>query len=139
METIEKNISSSKGSTRNKFSSLLFLSVFISLQSYLIIPVSGQNGISACQADSVRTEAIAKLNKKHGISYSFIKLFFQLNKSIAYSDNHKEEWIQQQLNYSLKVNETLFSLESLPAPLPLYLKFNISHLDQDEYHVKLLS
>src|SRR5450759_4317002 len=110
METREKNISTSKGSGRNNFSSLLFLSVFISLQSLLIIPVSGQNGISVCQADSVRTEAIAKLNIKHGISYSFIKLFFQLYKSISYADQRQESWVQCQLDYTCQVKQIILSL-----------------------------
>ena len=121
------------GCNGNKFPSLHFLSVFIVLQSLIIIPFSGQNGISVCQPVSVRTESLAKQPEKKDRSYSFIKLFFQLNKSLSKTGNRREEWFQTQLNYSLKINLTLLSLELLPAPKPIYFKSNISHQNLDEY------
>jgi hypothetical protein len=133
------HISILEGVNGNKFPSLLFLSAFIALQSLLILPSSGQNGISACQPESLRTETSAKFLKKKDRSYSFIKLFFQLNNSLLKTGNRREGWFQARLNYSLKINQALLLFELLPDPLPIYFRSNISHQNQDEFPLIFLS
>jgi hypothetical protein len=123
----------------NKIHSKLFLAVFISLHSLLLNPAYGQNGISVCQSEKVRTESPTLQIEKRGISFSFIKLFFQLNKSISFTDKRPLAWVQSQLNFALRVNQLLRNLELQASPRPLYLKSNIPHSNPDEYHVEFLS
>lgn len=122
-----------------RFLSQLLFSALISLQSLFIFPASGQNGISVYQPESVRTESIANQAKKKKLSYSFIKLFFELNATPSQDKNRREEWRQNLLNYSLKIDQTLLSLVSLPAPPGIYLRCNICHQNTDEFPLNLLS
>jgi hypothetical protein len=116
----------------NNLPSLIFISAFIFLQSIIIIPVTGQNDISAFQSEKDYSEVAARRDHTKSVSYSFLKVFFQLSNSYTNSGQIQITWAQNQLIYSLKVTQTFRVLESSPSHLPIYLHYNVVHSNQDE-------
>ncbi len=114
------------------YSSFLFLSVFIFLQSILFIPVTGQNGISALQSNPDRTEVSVRRSHNKPVSLSFLKVFLQLNNSCQNSDQHEIVWLQNQLKYSKKVDQSLLFLRYPDHRLPAFFIQNIYHANQDK-------
>jgi len=113
-------------------SSLLFLSVFIFLQSVLFIPATGQNGISAFQLNPDRTEATAnKKTAKHS-SYSFLRIYFSHDNSFPNSNQQQIIWIQNQIKYSQKVDQaSLFLRFSHHLPAFIFPQ-NVFHSNQSD-------
>jgi hypothetical protein len=125
--------------SRNRLPSIFLLSALISIQSLILFPSSGQNGISICQSEKVHTEVLAKQNTKRQISFSFIKLFLQLNNLNSETGQRLESWIQSRLNYSMLVEQRIRFLELHCTPRFPVIKSNTPHSNLDEYHIEHLS
>jgi len=112
--------------------SFLLLSVFIFFQSLLFIPATGQNGISISQSAPNRTELSNKRNLNKQSTFSFLKIFFQLNNPFQYSDQHQLVWTLSQYIYSQKVDQSFSFLKYSDHLRPCISGQNIFHSNLDE-------
>jgi len=116
-----------------KLPNLLFITILVFLQSLLYFPFTGQNGISSFQSNPDRTEVAAKKSHNKPVSVSFIKVFLQLNNSFQDISQHQMAWLQNQFLFSLEVKQSFHSIKFHPAPLLLFLQYNVIHANQKDY------
>jgi hypothetical protein len=115
-----------------KLPNLLFITVLVFLQSILFIPLAGQNGISTFQSIPNHNEVSDKRDLNRQSSFSFLKVFFQLNNSFRNSDQHEIVWLQIQFKYSQKADQSLLFLRFSDHLKPSLSRLNILHSNLDD-------
>jgi len=115
-----------------KLPNLLFMTVLVFLQSILYVPLAGQNGISTFQSIPNHNEVSDKRALNRQSSFSFLKVFFQLNNAFRNSDQHEIVWLQIQFKYSQKADQSLLFLRFSDHLKPSLSRLNILHSNLDD-------